>query len=190
MRGPPEAPSLIIEKRKWDGSVSARWTATAVRDGDRLVWTTPAGTTRERPRRGGIDVTRRREVSATLGTGWIVTAVLDGDGTPIRYEVDATVGDEREAAGVLVFIDLDLDLVIDATGTVLKDVSDFVRRQVEMSYPPDLLRRAVTALEEARALHVAGLWPFDGSLTGEPPPPPRSDGGAAGGGGSPGRRDG
>ena len=71
---------LIIEKRKWDGSVSARWTALFHRDGARLTWRTPVGTTRSHPRTGRQETTEHLEVSATCGDGWIATAVLDADG--------------------------------------------------------------------------------------------------------------
>lgn len=157
---------MIIEKRKWDGSVSARWTADFARHGDRVVWTTPIGTVRERPRRGGAEVTRLGEVSASRCTGWIVTALQTADRQLVRYEVDATAGGEAERDGVFAFVDLDLDLEIEGDTTVVKDLIEFVERRALMGYPPDLLRRAAESLEEARLLHARARWPFDGSLLG------------------------
>jgi hypothetical protein len=56
---------LTIEKRKWDGTVSARWPAELLCDGERLVWRTAAGTRRERPRRGRSEVVEREYRAAT-----------------------------------------------------------------------------------------------------------------------------
>ncbi len=131
---------------------------------DRVVWHTPAGTRRERPRRDRCEITPCPEASAGRGAGWIATAVITHDGRLVRYEVDATVGGEMERDGVFAFIDLDLDLEIDADGVIVKDLIEFAERRAAMGYPPGLLRRAVAALEEARSLHRARLWPFDGSL--------------------------
>jgi len=155
---------VVIEKRKWDGSVSARWAALFARDGERMTWITPAGTIRRRPRRGGDDTTALLEVSATNGTGWIVTAVLDAEGRLSRYDVDATDGGEAERDGVLAFIDLDLDLRLTDVGPAVEDLIEFALRREEMGYPPGLLSRAVLALDDALTRHWHGAWPFDGSL--------------------------
>ena len=155
---------VIIEKRKWDGSVSARWTALFHRDGARMAWRTPTGTIRSHPRTGRQETTEHLEVSATCGDGWIVTAVLDADGRLLRYEVDATAGDEAERDGILAFIDLDLDLVISDHTAVVTDLIEFAERREEMGYPPGMLSAVVVALDKALRRHRRGDWPFDGSL--------------------------
>lgn len=155
---------VIIEKRKWDGSVSARWTALFHRDGGRMAWRTPTGTIRSHPRTGRQETTEHLEVSATCGDGWIVTAVLDADGRLLRYEVDATAGDEAERDGILAFIDLDLDLVISDHTAVVTDLIEFAERREEMGYPPGMLSAVVVALDKALRRHRRGDWPFDGSL--------------------------
>ena len=127
---------LIVEKRKWDGSVSARWTADSRRAGPRLTSWTPAGTQRTHPRSSRQETTSHLEVSATCGDGWIVTAILDADGRLARYEVDATAGNEAERDGVLAFIDLDLDLIIEDGEAGVTDLIEFARRAEEMGYPP------------------------------------------------------
>ena len=142
---------VIIEKRKWDGSVSARWTALFHRDGARMAWRTPTGTIRSHPRTGRQETTEHLEVSATCGDGWIVTAVLDADGRLLRYEV-------------LAFIDLDLDLVISDHTAVVTDLIEFAERREEMGYPPGMLSAVVVALDKALRRHRRGDWPFDGSL--------------------------
>ena len=171
----------VIEKRKWDGSVSARWPALLARDGERITWITPAGTIRRRPRRGGDETTRRLEVSATRGGGWIATAIIDADGRLSHYHVDATRGGEAQRDGVLAFIDLDIDLRLGDGGPAVADLIEFAARRQEMAYPPGLLSQAVIALDDALNRHWRGEWPFDGSLVrlgaedppggGEAPPP-------------------
>jgi hypothetical protein len=155
---------LIVEKRKWDGSVSARWIARFRRDGRRLTWWTPAGTPRTHPRSDRQETTTHLEVSATCGDGWIATAILDADGRLIRYKVDATAGAEAELDGVLAFIDLDLDLGIEDGEVGVTDLIEFARRAEEMGYPPGTLSAVVTALDKALQRHRLGDWPFDGSL--------------------------
>jgi hypothetical protein len=155
---------VIIEKRKWDGSVSARWTARFTRDGARMTWRTPRGTERDHPRSGRREVTEHLEVSAACGEGWIATAVMDGDAELLRYEVDATAGDEVERDGVLAFIDLDIDLEIEGGTAVVSDLVQFAERREEMGYPPGLLSAVVVALDKALRRHRQGDWPFDGSL--------------------------
>ena len=155
---------VTIEKRKWDGSVSARWTAQFSRDGARLTWRTPIGTERDHPRTKRRETTGLLEVSATCGKGWIATARFDSKGRLLGYEVDATAGDESERDGVLVFVDLDLDLDISGDTAVVKDLIEFAQRREEMDYPPGLLSRAVVALDDALTRHRNGQWPFDGSL--------------------------
>jgi uncharacterized protein len=155
---------VVIEKRKWDGSVSARWSALFWREGRRLTWLTPAGTERAHPRSGRPETTRHTEVSATCGAGWIVTALLDADGDLIRYEVDATAAGEVERDGILAFIDLDLDLQIGQGTAAVSDLLEFAERREEMGYPPGTLSGAVLALDDALGRSRRAEWPFDGSL--------------------------
>ena len=172
---------VIIEKRKWDGSVSARWAALFARDGDRMTWITPAGTIRRRPRRGGDDTTTLMKVSATCGRGWIVTAILDTDGRLLHYEVDATDGGEVERGGLVAFVDLDLDLRLGDGAPEVVDLIEFAQRREEMGYPTGLLSRAVIALDDALTRHWHGAWPFDGSLVsqGNEAAEPEDDGAGA-----------
>jgi len=158
---------VLIEKRKWDGSVSARWEADLRRDDGRVVFVTPAGTRRERPRRGEVEVTRCLEVSGSAGAGWIVTAVVDGDGALVRYEVDATAGGEEPRRDVFAFVDIDLDLEIADGAAVVEDLAQFAERRRTMGYPPGLLTHAVAALDDALDRYRRGAWPFDGALLAE-----------------------
>jgi hypothetical protein len=155
---------VVIEKRKWDGSVSSRWPALLRREGDRVLLFTPAGTRRAHPRRGEEEVTARDEHAASAGRGWIATAVIGDGGEVVRYAVDATVGDERERDGVFAFVDLDIDLAIDGGDVEVRDLGQFAERRRAMGYPDAVMRAALRSIDEARGLHAAGRWPFDGSL--------------------------
>lgn len=168
---------VVVEKRKWDGSVSARWPARLWREGDRTHWWTPAGTRRAHVRRGEDEVTRQDEHTASEGRGWITTAVLGADGAVARYAVDATVGGEREADGVFAFVDLDLDLEIAGGRLEVRDLAEFAERRRTMGYPDAVMRAALRSLDAARALHDAGDWPFDGSLAVPGGGPPAAAGG-------------
>ena len=119
---------------------------------------------RDHPRRDELETTEHLEVSATCGEGWIVTAVLGAGGDLLRYEVDATAGGEIERDGVLAFIDLDLDLEIDAGTVVVSDLIQFAEHREAMGYPPGMLSAVVVALDGALRRHRRGDWPFDGSL--------------------------
>lgn len=159
------AAPTTIEKRKWDGSVSARWEGLLwTEDGGRTLWWTPAGTRRAHRRKGELEVTAHHEVTASTGAGWIATAVIGERGEVVRYEVDATVGDERVVDGVFGFVDLDLDLEIAGDRVEVQDLAEFAGRRREMGYPPEVMQAAIRSLGEVRELHEAGRWPFDGSL--------------------------
>jgi hypothetical protein len=170
---------VVIEKRKWDGSVTARWPALVARDGERTTWITPAGTIRRRPRRGGDETVIRLEVSATSGSGWIVTAILEPDGALSHYHVDATAGGELPRGGVLAFTDLDLDLRLGDGVPSVADLAEFAERREEMGYPAGLLSRAVLALDDALTRYWHGAWPFDGSLIRLADEPEPADGDAS-----------
>ncbi|MGD9573427.1 MAG: hypothetical protein AB7V62_16230 [Thermoleophilia bacterium] len=159
---------VVVEKRKWDGALSARWGAVAWREGDAVHWWTAAGTPRSHPRRGEEETLAHDEHAVTTGAGWIATAVLGGDGRVLRYEVDATAGRETLDAGVLGFTDMDLDLIAEDGRVAVKDLAQFAARRDEMGYPEAVMRTAMHGLDAARALEAAGAWPFDGSLARRP----------------------
>jgi protein associated with RNAse G/E len=93
-----------------------------------------------------------------------VTAVIGDDGQPVRYEVDATAGDEALRDGVLTFIDLDIDMEIEDGVVEVTDLVEFAERREQMGYPPGLLSAVVLALDRALDRERRGDWPFDGSL--------------------------
>lgn len=168
MRGGPartDPDRVVIEKRKWDGTVSARWAARLVsRPPSVWSWRTDVGTIRERPRLDGLEVVANEEVSLAGRGWWVLTAVLGPDRDIERMKVDAatpvTAGPDR----LIWFCDLDIDLQIDGGALTLRDQDVMLRRAREMSYPQSVCRRAHAALDEVTECFVARRWPFDGAL--------------------------
>jgi hypothetical protein len=160
MPGPP----VLVEKLKWDGSVSARWEARAIDVGPgRLGWLTPAGTKRERPRRRTVDETARDALAVGEEDAWWVVTASPADDGETRYLVDASTPPRLEA-GVIRYVDLDLDLDVDGRAVELRDVPVFLERVRNMSYPPEARHGAWNGLADAARRHRASAWPFDGSL--------------------------
>jgi hypothetical protein len=155
---------VLVEKLKWDGSVSARWPASLLVDEPgRLVWRTEEGTFRERPRRGEREVVDRHEAAGAGRRWWVVTAWADEVGR-VRYRVDAATPAERRDEGVVAFVDLDLDLALGGEEPVLEDREQFALRAREMGYPAEVQRGAWRGLADAAWRWRARRWPFDGSL--------------------------
>lgn len=153
---------VVVEKRKWDGSVSGRWSAELLREPPGpWTWIARAGTRRERPRRGETEILERDELGLAADEWWVVTAVLAPGGGVERYEVDAAVPVARSGRDAIFFIDLDLDLEMDAGGVSLEDEDDFRRRSEEMGYPPEVRRGAWRGLRDATERLRTRAWPFD-----------------------------
>jgi len=167
----------VIEKRKWDGTVSARWAAQlASRPPSVWSWRTVAGTIRERPRRGGLEVVAQEEFSIAGRGWWVLTAFLGADGRAERLKVDAATPVTAQPDPLLWFCDLDIDLQIDGSAVVVCDEDVLLRRAREMAYPQEVCCRARAALDDVTARYLAQRWPFDGSLAPLRPgtPPERS----------------
>jgi hypothetical protein len=156
---------VVVEKRKWDGSVGARWPAELeTLEGGRRLWVADAGTVRDRPRRGRTETLEHTEASAAEdGAWWVATAHVDGAGMPLRYAVDASTPPEL-GDGTLAFVDLDLDLTLESGSEHLEDVDQFAERAARMGYPEAVCLGAWRGLRDAASRFRAGTWPFDGSL--------------------------
>jgi hypothetical protein len=156
---------VVVEKRKGDGTVSARCVSRLVsRQGSVWCWRTDIGTIRERPRLGALDVVTQEELSVAGQGWWVLTAFLDTDGRIERMKADAATPVTAETDRLLSFIDLDLDLQIGGSTVIVRDEDVLVRRAREMGYPPEVCRRAHAALDDVAARWATRRWPFDGSL--------------------------
>ena len=166
-RGPHRADPdrVVVEKRKWDGTVSARWVSRLVSQQPSVwCWRTDIGTIRERPRLGALEVVTQEELSVAGQGWWVLTAFLDPDGRIERMKVDAATPVARETDRLLWFVDLDLDLQIEGSTVIVRDEDVLVRRAREMGYPPEVCRRARAALDDVAARWATRRWPFDGAL--------------------------
>lgn len=161
----PNGREITVEKRKWDGTISSIWTgARLVRNEPvGVVWLLPVGAVRERPSRGHREEVRTPEAWAGGVGWWVVRAIGAPDGGVARILIDAAVPATVDAAGI-VFIDLDIDLEMTASGNLLKDVDQFRERAARMGYPDHVRRSAWRGLEDAAERAAQALWPFDGTL--------------------------
>lgn len=158
---------VTVEKRKWDGSVSARWDARLMeRRPGRWVLETPAGTLRARPRAGGARVLPHREVTVGSGGPWLVTFAYDAAGRLVAARADAVLPPAWAGPGLVTFTDLDLDLEIDVgTGaSTVRDEEDLARNGAAMAYPAAVVASAWEGIREVRERLERGRWPFTAPL--------------------------
>jgi hypothetical protein len=158
---------IEVEKRKLDGSVSARHAAQLVRaTRHSIAWLVPAGTRRERPLREHVEQVERKELwLAPRQRPWLVCARPSAAEGALDVTVHAALPAETTPGGVA-WIDLDLDLLVEASGAIeLRDVDVFVARAREFSYPDDVVATAWAGIGEATGRLVRASWPFDGTFS-------------------------
>ena len=164
----PPRDEILIEKRKWDGSVAGREEARLLTaDLDTFVWVVAPGSTRVKPRQGSAEVVSDPEVwLASRACSFVVCARAAGHDSIDSVEVHAALLAEPGSDSELVWVDLDLDLLWNPTDDTvsLKDFEDLVRRWDEMLYPDQLVRKAWNAIGEALTRIHRSEWPFDGTL--------------------------
>ncbi|MFN8186907.1 MAG: hypothetical protein U0R69_07505 [Gaiellales bacterium] len=155
-----------VEKRKWDGALSAVAGATVLDAiGEAVVWFVPEGTRRERPERGVTELVARDELWTAVPGGWWVLCAEARAGESISgYELHAAAPFERPAAGVVSWVDLDLDLSLHGDELELMDEAVFHHHAETMGYPPDVVRGAWEGISELAPRYTTGQWPFDGWL--------------------------
>ena len=139
--------TVRVEKRKWDGSVSAVDTARPLAvPGGSSAWIVPAGSRRERPASGAT------EDASRSFTGYKVHASAPFE-TPER-------DDE------IVWIDLDLDFEVTGDDVEIEDEAQFHDHARTMGYPDEVVRGAWSGISTIAARYTNGDWPFDGSMQG------------------------
>jgi hypothetical protein len=165
IREPVAGARIAIEKRKWDGTISARSAGWLLEDLDGArCWLVPAGTAEERPGLGRVEHPAADTICVAAGAWWIVSVKLGPGGEIGPYRVDAGLSPGRPYEGVLRWVDLDLDLILDGGDVELRDHADFRKRARTMAYPPEVREGAWAGIRDAVVRHAAGEWPFDGSL--------------------------
>ena len=106
---------ISVEKRKWDGSISSRERAWLVDcDASPLAWRVSAGTRRERPAQGDSELVEQDELWLSLPDAPVVLcSYLTPENTLERHELHAAWEPVGLNTGVLRWIDLDLDVVVE-----------------------------------------------------------------------------
>jgi protein associated with RNAse G/E len=159
--------TVRVVKRKWDGTVSAVSTASPLAvPGDSSVWLVRAGSHRERPGSGAIEVVGSDELwLAVPGEWWVLCGHTDAAGALSGYKVHAaapfeTPTDEDE----ILWVDLDLDFEVTGGEVAIHDEAQFHDHAGVMGYPDQVVRGAWSGISTIAARYTTGDWPFDGSM--------------------------
>lgn len=156
---------LRIERRAYDGELTAYWDATILRRrGAFLIWHAPPLTPIIYPRRGFSATLRRHEI------GWVwparrytVTVELSGRGD-LEQAICRVCLPPTIAGRIVALRELGLALRVAPGPVVAVDDDEFQEAATDYGYDPQLRATAWAAVEEARALLAAGDGPFGPDL--------------------------
>ena len=160
---------MRVEKRKWDGTVSAIDTARPLAvPGGSSAWVVPAGSQRERPGTGATEVIRNDELWVALpGEWWVLCGYTDATRSLNGYKVHASAPFEAPTReGEIVWVDLDLDFEVTGDDVEIEDEAQFHDHARTMGYPDEVVRGAWSGISTIAARYTNGDWPFDGSMQG------------------------
>jgi protein associated with RNAse G/E len=160
------ADRVHVEKRKWDESLAAVEAADLIRSSpEATVWRVTAGTERQRPRKGKVELVERDEVwLGVAGEWWVLCAHVDDDGTIADLVLHAAAPFEPMTGGRILWVDLDLDFEVRGDDLSLEDEAEFHAHARSMAYPDDIVRGAWAGISAIAARYTTGEWPFDGFL--------------------------
>jgi protein associated with RNAse G/E len=159
--------TVRVVKQKWDGSVSAVDTATALAvPGGSSAWLVAADSRRERPSAGTVEVVGTEELwVAVPGAWWVLCGYLDRSRSLDGYKVHAAAPFEAPTTtDEITWIDLDLDFEVAGDEVALDDEAQFHEHARTMGYPDDVVRGAWAGISSIAARYTNGDWPFDGSM--------------------------
>ena len=156
-------PTIRVDKRKWDGTVSSVDVAERLPAADDVVaWVVHAGGRRQRPSKHGVEQVTTDEVwLAAPGEWWVLCAYVVA-GTITKYKVHAAAPFEPPASDEIVWIDLDLDFDVAGDDVSLQDEAEFHAHARTMSYPDHVVRGAWSGVSALAARYTNDEWPFDG----------------------------
>jgi hypothetical protein len=159
--------SVRVVKKKWDGTVSAVSSASLLAvPGDSSAWLVPAGSRRERPRKGEVEVVGRDELwVAVPGEWWVLCGHTDAHRRLNGYKVHASAPFETSSSDQeIVWVDLDLDFEVVGDEVALQDEAQFHDHASTMGYPDEVVRGAWSGISVIAARYTNGDWPFDGTM--------------------------
>ena len=158
--------TVRVEKRKWDGTVSAvDNTSPLAVPGDIAAWFVATGSRRERPGSGATEVVDRDELwVAVPGEWWVLCGYLDMASSLTGYKVHATAPFAAPTSDdEILWVDLDLDFVI-GDEVEIQDEAQFHDHARTMGYPDEVVRGAWSGISTVAARYTTTDWPFDGSM--------------------------
>ena len=156
---------IAVEKRKWDGSVSAREEALLLETERCLVWRVRAGTRRERPARGVTEEVGQDELWLSLNEVPVVLCgYLTADNTVERYELHAACEPTVVDGDLVSWIDLDLDVILEDGTVKVLDEAAFMEHADTMHYPEHVVHTAWSGIAAVTPRFINQEWPFDGFL--------------------------
>ena len=159
-------PTMRVVKRKWDGTISAVDTAYRLTaPGDKSAWLVLAGSHRERPGSGAIEVVGDDELWVAVPGEWWVLCARTEAGSLGGYKVHATAPfDPPRTDEELVWVDLDLDFEVTGEDVEIEDEAQFHEHARTMGYPEEVVRGAWSGISTiARCTRTAigrstGRW--------------------------------
>ena len=159
--------TVRVVKRKWNGTVSAVDTAYPLSvPGDVSAWFVRAGSRRERPTSGAIEVVGSDELwVAVPGEWWVLCGHVDAARSLDGYKVHAAAPFEAPPGDdEILWVDLDLDFEVTGNEVALQDEAEFHDHARTMGYPDHVVRGAWSGISTIAARYTTGDWPFDGSI--------------------------
>ena len=159
--------TVRVVKGKWDGTTSAVDTAVPLAaPGDISAWLVPAGSRRERPGSGAVEVVDSDELwVAVPGEWWVLCGYTDAVRSLNGYKVHAAAPFEAPPNGdEILWVDLDLDFEVTGDEVEIEDEAQFHDHARTMRYPDEVVRGAWSGISTIAARYTNGDWPFDGSM--------------------------
>lgn len=158
--------TVRVVKRKWNGSVSTIDTANPLVVEGVCAWFVLAGSQRERPNAGAVEVVGTDELwVAVPGEWWVLCAYTDSMRSLNGFKVHAAAPFDPSGGDVeIVWVDLDLDFEVAGDEEGVKDEAQFHTHAQTMGYPRSVVQGAWSGISTVATRYATGDWPFDGSM--------------------------
>lgn len=150
---------ITVHSIKYDGSPHRWWRSHIIRADDcGLLLHTPNGTLMNGPKGGWQS---RGGNTFFWWDRWYNVYQAPDDSTTLRYYVHIATPPAL-SAGQLVYIDLDVDVIMDITGRVrVEDEDEFATGTVRYGYSDEVIRRVQEATHQVRQLFTQSQSPWN-----------------------------